>query len=93
MSDIFLTCLTRGWEPLCNSCCNRESEQPTHAIDVDELITPEERKRFAFTLAKLHGVQHLHIASVPRGAVADLHQLHTDDCQVVYECAQYQPRA
>jgi hypothetical protein len=60
---------------------------------VDELITPEERKRFAFALANLHGVQHLHIASAPRGEVVDVHELHMDDCQVVYECPQYKPRS
>jgi hypothetical protein len=56
------------------------------------MITPDERKRFAFALADLHGVKHLHVASVPRGTVADPHQLHMDDCQVVYECSMYKPR-
>ena len=92
MADIFLTCLTRGWEPLCNSCCNQQCDQPIHAINVDIFITPEDRKRLAFALANLYGVQQLHIASIPRAAVPDMHQLHMDDCQVVYECSQYQPR-
>jgi dimethylaniline monooxygenase (N-oxide forming) len=34
----------------------------------DELITPEERKRFAFALANMHGVRLLHVAAVLRGA-------------------------
>ena len=92
MADVFLTCLTRGYEPLCNSCCNQTCDQPIHAIDVDDLITPEERKRFAFALADLHGVKHLHVHSVPRGEDVDPRQLHMDDCQVVYECPIYQPR-
>ena len=67
-------------------------DQPIHVIDIDDLITPEERKRFAFALADLHGVYHLHVQSVPRGDAVDPRQLHMDDCQVVYECSQYQPR-
>ena len=62
-----------------------------HAIGVDELITLEERKRFAFALESVRGVQHLHVAAVPRGGAADPRRLRLDDCQVVYECSIYQP--
>jgi hypothetical protein len=89
IADIFLTCITWGWAPLCNSCCDRACAQPIQAIDVDELITPEQRKRFAFALANM-GVQRLHVAPVPRGGAAHPHQLRMDDCQVVYEGSIYQ---
>jgi hypothetical protein len=37
-------------------------------------------------------VSHLHVQAVPRGQAVEPRQLHMDDCQVVYECSQYQPR-
>ena len=57
------------------------------------MISPEERKRFAFALGNLHGIQQLHVASVPRGEPVNTGQLRMDDCQVVYECPMYQPRS
>jgi hypothetical protein len=69
-----------------------QCDRPVHAIDVDIFIIPEDRERFAFALADVHGVQQLHVASIPREAGPELHQLHMDDCQVVYECSQNQPR-
>jgi hypothetical protein len=93
MAALFLTCLTCGWEPLGNSCCNQECDQPIHAIDVEHLISPEARQRLALALAHLHGLQQLHVAAVPRGEPVGARQLRMDDCQVVYECAMYQPRS
>jgi hypothetical protein len=54
---------------------------------------PAERQRFAFALANLHGIQHLHVAAIPRGEAVDPRRLRLDDCQVVYECSMYKPRA
>jgi hypothetical protein len=62
-------------------------------VDVDQLISPAERQRFAFALGNLHGIQQLHVASVPRGELADISRLRMDDCQVVFECPMYQPRS
>jgi hypothetical protein len=88
--------ICQGWEKeperFTVNPCHHTLGLNIHAIDVDELITPEERKRFAFALANLNGIQHLHVASVPRGEVVRVHQLQLDDCLVVYECTQYKPR-
>ena len=64
---------------------------PSTSMTLLRPITPEERKRFALALANLHGVQHFHVCSVPRGDAVDPRQLHMDDCPVVYGCSQYQP--
>jgi hypothetical protein len=92
MSELFPTYLTRVCEPLCNSCCKQEGERSIHMTDVDERLTPEERKRFACVLAELHGLQHVHIACIPWDEVANLHQLHMDDGQAVYQCTRLQPQ-
>ena len=93
MADVFSTCLTRGWEPPCNSCCHHTRDQPIHALDVGQLISAGERQRFAFALADLHGIQRPHAASVPREQPTEFGHLRTDDCQVVSECPMHQPRS
>ncbi len=93
MADLFLTWLTRSWEPLCHSWCNEEGDQPIRATDVDRLISPEERRRFACALANLPGIRRLHVAAVPRREPLGARPLRVDACQVVYECSWYRPRS
>jgi hypothetical protein len=73
--------------------CDRACDQPIHAPDVDRLISPEGRQRFAFALANLHGLQPLGVAAVPRREQPAERQLRMDACQVVYECSMSQPRS